>query len=309
MAAAAWLFSCHPLLGAECFVESSIEEAQYPEVSLELDDPMPVSFSNVILLPAGRPDVVSSYGEAPLQFGELWLPADDAAAPVIVLIHGGCWQSEYDIEHVRPAATALRAAGYAVWAIEYRRIGDPGGGWPGTFEDVALAIDHLDWLLETNGLIPRSRVFMGHSAGGQLALWAAARPNFPPGHPFHASGAARPDFVFSLAGVTDMLDYAAGQSSCEQSVIELLGVPAEQPDRYRAVSPVELLPLGVPSILAQGTDDPIVPSVQAESFHEKSVAAGDTGQLLRLPKAGHFDLIHPRTGAWRAILAALADCA
>jgi len=149
---------------------------------------------------------------------------------------------------------------------------------------------------------------MGHSAGGQLALWAAARPNFPAGHPFHAPGAVKPDLVFSLAGITDMQTYAAGQSSCEQSTIELLGTPSEHPERYRAVSPLELLPLGVPSILAQGAGDPIVPPSQAETYYEQAVLADDLCRLLRLPGAGHFDLIHPRTGAWRAILATLADC-
>ena len=297
-----------PASRAVCLPDDSIEDATYPEVDLEMDDPMPVSFSDVLLLPAGQPDVVSVYGAAPQQFGELWLPAGDKAAPLVVLIHGGCWQSAYDIEHVRPAATALRKAGYAVWAIEYRRIGDPGGAWPGTFEDVALAIDHLGWLLEAEALEPRSCVFMGHSAGGQLALWAAARSNFPAGHAFYAPDANKPDAVFGLAAITDLRAYAAGESGCEQSTVELLGAPAEHADRYAAVSPVELLPLGVPSLLAQGAEDPIVPPAQAETFHARAAETGEASKLLRLPGAGHFDLIHPRTDAWRAILAALADC-
>jgi len=298
-----------PALRAACLAGDSIEEAAYPEVNLEMDDPMPVSFSNVLLLPAGQPDVVSAYGAAPQQFGELWVPAGDKAAPLVVLIHGGCWQSAYDIEHVRPAATALRQAGYAVWAIEYRRIGDAGGAWPGTFEDVALAIDHLDWLLEAEKMEPRSCIFMGHSAGGQLALWAAARSHFPAGHSFHSPTARKPEAIFGLAAITDMRTYAQGESDCEQSTVELLGTSAEYPDRYEAVSPIELLPLGVPSLLAQGTEDPIVPPAQAELFHERAEEVGAASQLLRLPGAGHFDLIHPRTDAWRAILAALGECA
>ena len=297
-----------PALMAVCSHGASIEDADYPEVKLEQDDPMPVSFSDVLLLPTDQPDIISSYGAAPLQFGELWLPSADKSASVVVLIHGGCWQGEYDIEHVRPAATALRSAGYIVWAIEYRRIGDPGGGWPGTFEDVALAIDHLNGLLETNGMEVRSRVFMGHSAGGQLALWAAARSNFSTGHPFYSPNSKVPDTVFGLAAITDMRTYAAGESSCEQSAAELLGSPVEQPARYAAVSPMDLLPLGVPSVLAQGTDDPIVPPAQAETFHSRAVEVGEASKLLRLPGAGHFDLIHPRTNAWRAVLSALGDC-
>jgi acetyl esterase/lipase len=300
--------ACSPALKAVCLTGDSIEDAAYPEVSLEQDDPMPVSFSDVLLLPAGQPDVVSSYGATAQQFGELWLPTTKKAAPLVVLIHGGCWQSEYDIEHVRPAATALRKAGYIVWAIEYRRIGDPGGGWPGTFEDVALAIDHLDWLLQAEGVNTRSRVYMGHSAGGQLALWAAARSNFPAGHPFYSPDAKTPDAVFGLAAITDMRTYAAGESSCEQSAVDLLGSPAEQPGRYAAVSPMDLLPLGAPSVLAQGTEDPIVPPAQAETFQSRAVEVGEGSKLLRLPGAGHFDLIHPRTDAWRAILAELEEC-
>lgn len=308
LAAAGIALAGSPVLMAACRLGSSIEEANYPEVNLELDDPMPVSFSNVLLLPAGQPDAISAYGAAPQQFGELWLPAGEKTAPLVVLIHGGCWQSAYGIEHVRPAATALRKAGYAVWAIEYRRIGDPGGAWPGTFEDVAQAIDHLDWLLEAEKLAPRSRVFMGHSAGGQLALWASARAGFQPGHPFHTPNAVKPDAVFGLAAITDMQTYAQGGSDCEQSTVELLGAAGEHADRYAAVSPIEILPLGVPSILAQGTGDPIVPPAQAEMFHARAVEVGEASQLLRLPGAGHFDLIHPRTGAWRAILAALGEC-
>lgn len=294
-------------LMAAC-VTNPVIEANYPPVNQEQDDVMPVSFSDVLLLPAGEPDLVSTYGPSPQQFGELWLPKIEGPLPLVVMMHGGCWQGAYDIEHIRPASTALREAGYMVWSIEYRRIGDPGGGWPGTFEDIGLAVDHLGVVLDEKGLEAGSRIYMGHSAGGQLALWAGARPGFGSEHPFHAPQAKIPDAVFGLAAITDMTSYAAGESSCEKSTIELLGTPAAHTDRYSAVSPLELLPLGVPTVLAQGTEDPIVPPQQAETFHEQAVAAGENSSLLRLPGAGHFDLIHPRTDAWRAILSTLEKC-
>jgi pimeloyl-ACP methyl ester carboxylesterase len=139
-------------------------------------------------------------------------------------------------------------------------------------------------------------------------LWATARSTFSEGHPFHAPDARVPGAVFGLAAITDMASYAAGNSSCEQSVVELLGKPEDQGHRYQAVSPLECLPLGVPTLLAQGLDDPIVPLMQAESFLQDARAAGDHTQMLELPDAGHFDLIHPRTAAWRAILDTLGDC-
>ena len=131
---------------------------------------MPVPFSDVLALPQEIPDAVSMYGEASRQFGELWVPGESEEAPVVVLIHGGCWQNAFGIDHARPMAAALSEEGYLVWAIEYRRIGDPGGGWPGTFTDVAAAIDHLPVMLENAGITAGKTIFMGHSAGGQLAL-------------------------------------------------------------------------------------------------------------------------------------------
>ena len=301
------LSGANPLF-ADCKEGGWTVRDSYPDVDLKDDDPMPVSFSDVLLLPSGKPDLVAPYGVAPQQFGELWIPQREGAVPVVVLIHGGCWQSAYDIEHIRPAAAALKNAGYAVWAVEYRRIGDPGGGWPGTFEDIARAVDILDELLESHALQAGPKIVMGHSAGGQLALWAAARPQFSDHHSFYAPDSMSVDHVVGLAAITDLKTYASGESSCEQSTVELLGEPEHHAERYDAVSPVELPVLRIPSLLVQGADDPIVPMDQAAAYHQLATQAGAPSRVLELPDAGHFDLIHPRTAAWRAVISELERC-
>src|SRR5215212_9588798 len=136
-----------------------------------------ISFAEVAAAPAPAADHRESYGSDPLQFGELRLPRGTTGrVPVVVFLHGGCWRAAYDLTHVAAAAAALASAGYAVWVPEYRRVGNDGGGWPGTFEDVAAAVDHVRDLAVRYPSLDTTRVVLaGHSAGGQLALWAASR--------------------------------------------------------------------------------------------------------------------------------------
>ncbi|NIP15006.1 MAG: alpha/beta fold hydrolase [Pseudomonadales bacterium] len=256
---------------------------------------MPVPFGSVVELPSRAPDAEYAYGGDPSQRVYLWRPESGAspATPVVVLIHGGCWMAEYGVDHIYPLASALAAAGLSVWAPEYRRLGEHGGGWPGTFEDVARSVDLLraqqDLLLD-----PDNVVFVGHSAGAHLALLAAARAAFHPEHPMHDESAFRPRGVVGLAAITHLASYGSGTTSCQRAVKELLaGSPDERPERYRLASPA-LLPRPVPVTLVHGPADPIVPLDQPRAIADAEIHLVDG--------AGHFDLIHPGTPAFAELL-------
>ena len=233
-------------------------------------------FAEVAGLPVRAPDRVVPYGPAASQFVELWLPVGtDTAVPVIVLVHGGCWLAEYGIAHIRPLAASLAQAGFAIWALEYRRVGEAGGGWPGTFRDVAAGIDHLAQLDEPR--LDMSRVVLaGHSAGGHLALWAAMRDRLSADSRLYTEPGIRPNGVLGLAAITDLVAYASDDNSCARVTPRLLGgTPFERPERYEQASPAAL---GSPTntILLQGEADAIaikqMALAEAAGVQEKGVA-------------------------------------
>ena len=267
-----------------------------------------IAYSELTSATVPPPDHRFAYGESLLPFGELRLPSGTQSVPLVVLIHGGCWRSQYDVKHAGPAAAAIVKEGMAVWAVEYRRIGDPGGGWPGTFDDIAHAVDHVRKLSALFPRIDTSRVvLMGHSAGGQLALWAASRKqNEMTGLFRSAIAPLKVAGVVSLAGITDLAEYGAGPGGCNQSVTPLLGGTAQQqPQRYKAVSPRDRIPIGVPIRLVHGELDPIVPLAQSKSFLDLLRRGGDQGQLDIVAGAGHFDVLAPHAEAWKNVMRAL----
>lgn len=261
-----------------------------------------VTFEQLAKPPLPAADHRIPYGKGDLAFGELRLPAAKGPHPVAVLIHGGCWRSEYDLVHLAQMGAALARAGIATWTIEYRRIGDAGGGWPGTFEDVAAGTAHLKSLAQKFPLDLNRVVFVGHSAGGHLALWLAARPKLPPKSPLSFTAPIRPRGVVALAAVTDLKSFGAGKGFCNQSVASLLaGAPSEIGDRYAHTSPIELLPLGIPVRLVHGSLDRIVLPEQSEAFAKRATAGGDDAQVLTINDAGHFDLVAPFAPAWSTV--------
>ncbi|MDA1307370.1 MAG: alpha/beta hydrolase [Acidobacteria bacterium] len=248
-------------------------------------------------MPSRPADHHIPYGDAPEQFGELRLPSGAGPHPVVVLIHGGCWRAEYDITHVAPLATALSDAGFAVWAIEYRRVGSSGGGWPGTFLDVGAALDHLRAVATRHPLDLAHIVVAGHSAGGHLALWSAARGRLPTASPVAVPDPLLPRGVVAIAGITDLQAYASS-SGCGSAVVPLLGGAVDAvPERYAQASPVLLVP-PVPVHLIVGAADTIVPRTQADAFLR---AAGTRTTVRTVEGAGHFDLIAPDRDAWSAL--------
>ena len=202
---------------------------------------------------------------------------------------------------MRSLAAALTAEGYATWSLEYRRLGDPGGGWPGTLEDVARGADHLREVARAHPLDLDRVVAVGHSAGGQLALWLAGRPRLPAGSPLRAARPLRLRGVVSLAGITDL---RAGPRAgvCGDAIPQLLGgPPQDHADRLGQSSPIELVPLGVPVRLVCGARDPIVPIDQARSYEAAARRAGDTVVVEVVEGAGHFELVDPRSSAWPVV--------
>jgi len=244
-----------------------------------------------------------AYGDHPDQAGNLHLPPADERDgcggpwPVVVLIHGGFWTWGWDRTLLTPLARELASRGIAAWNIEYRRVGQEGGGWPGTLEDVAAAADAVAGL---DGVDPGRVVTVGHSAGGHLALWLAARRRIAPGYP-GAAPRVRPRGVVSLAGVTDLARGAEDGLGGGACAAPLGGPPRQLPDRYAAASPTALLPLGVPVLLVHGGLDDDVPPGQSRAFAHAARAAGDSVELVELEHADHFDVIEAGHEAWAAV--------
>jgi acetyl esterase/lipase len=256
--------------------------------------------SRDILTRAATPaDHRLSYGPNEFQFGELRLPKGAGPHPVAIVIHGGCWMSEYGLSYMGHLSAALAEAGVATWSVEYRRVGNHGGGWPGTFEDVSRAADHLRKIAKTYSLDLNRVIAVGHSAGGHLALWLAARKILPKGSPVYSPDPLPLRGVVSLAGVTDLR--RAG-SACDANVPKLMGGSATDKSAiYDQASPIELLPLGVPSAIVQGDSDTIIPLEMAKEYADAAKKKGDDAKLVVIEKAGHFEIVDPKSFAWEAV--------
>lgn len=239
------------------------------------------------------------YGSEPLQFAELYLPDNNGLHPVVILIHGGYWRARYGLDLMTGLAKDLANRGIAAWNIEYRRVGDPGGGWPGTFLDVALAADYLRSVAPTYALDLQRVISIGHSAGGHLALWLAGRRNLAQNSPLAITDQPLAlAGAISLAGVVD-LELAWRLHLSNGAVIDLLeGGFEEVPDRYMGASPPVLLPLGIPHILIHGTEDDSVPLQMSLEYLAKAKAANDVVRFIELEGVDHFALIDPKSAAW-----------
>jgi acetyl esterase/lipase len=263
---------------------------------------------DILGLPAPSPGERAPYGADPLQYGELRLPSGEGPHALAVVIHGGCWRSRYDAGHIGAFSAALARSGIATWTIEYRRVGDEGGGWPGTFLDVARAADHVRELARSRPIDGSRVVAVGHSAGGHLALWLASRRKL--GAESAIRGASDPlplAGVVSLAGVDD-LRRALRERVCDDMASQLVGgVPEKLGPRYAEASPIELLPLGVPLHLLNGALDPIVPVSFGRDFERASRAAGDEVKLTVLDDAGHFELIAPGSRSFAPVRDAVLE--
>ena len=268
------------------------------------------------------------YGPHASQRADLYVPPGPGPHPVVVLIHGGSWHKRYGRVFMRWIAGDLLRRGYAVWNIEYRRLGD-GGGWPATFADVAAAIDHLA-ALDDRRLDLGRVTLLGHSAGGHLALWAAGRPNLPADAPGALDGSmrdgptqghsaqggrpredpprVRPVRVISQAGVADLtLAYRLWHGGAARALMG--GSPEEVPERYAAGDPIRLLPLEIPALIVHGVQDETVSVKLSRSYAEAARAPGGEIELVEIdgPAGRHRAHLDPRGAAWAAVVERLDD--
>ena len=240
-----------------------------------------------------------AYGDEPLQFGDLYTPPGTELRPVVILIHGGFWRAAYGLSLMAGLAQDMAQRGFAVWNIEYRRVGDAGGGWPNTLLDVARATDHLRALQQSYSLDLQRVIPVGHSAGGHLALWLGARHKLIGSDLLPTSAMPQPiKGAVSLAGAMD-LEHVWQLHLGDDAARELLGGdPTTVPKRYMAASPAAQLPLGIPQALIHGTEDDRVPLIVSQVYAAKARAVGDPITLIELPGADHFVLIDPASTAW-----------
>ncbi|MEV4821546.1 alpha/beta hydrolase [Micromonospora sp. NPDC049274] len=255
---------------------------------------MPADPRAVLTRPAPEPDVTVAYGDHPDQVADLRRPTGAGPArPLVVVVHGGFWRAEYDRRHTGPLAAALAADGYPVAQLEYRRTGQPGGGWPGTFTDALAGIAALPELAAEAlpGRVRRTApILIGHSAGGHLALYAAATA------PSTVGG------VLALAPVADLAE--AYRLDLDSGAVAALlgGGPADFPDRYAATDPRSLVPIRTRTVVVHGSRDQQVPVAMSRDFVVAGRATGSDIALLELPGCEHFGLIDPESSAWPRVL-------
>jgi acetyl esterase/lipase len=240
-----------------------------------------VAYSKVTALLFTPADEQIFYAADPLQYALLWRAdklKNKQQNPLVILIHGGCWLSTYDIQHTYALSTGLAQAGFNVWSLEYRRTGDTGGGWPGTYDDIKAGI--LASASYNSGEFDISQsLLVGHSAGGHLALLAG-------GEIKHLQG------VIGLAAITDIEEYAAGSNSCQQVTKDFMqGMPKDKPAQYHMANPSKQT-LHVNTVFLQGDKDNIVPAFGLEKLDRK---------VMMLDGVGHFDWIHPGSEAFSTL--------
>ncbi len=263
----------------------------------------PISFSDLLGRPRETADATIAYGADTLQHGELWLPKGQGPFPLVVLVHGGCWQADLPgTELMDYLAVDLRARGYAVWNLEYRRIGHAGGAYPGTFSDVAAGLDHLRAIAGERHLDLGRVVLVGHSAGGHLASWASARAGLPTSSPLWTADPLAVKGVVSLAGINDLEAFrATGPDRCggPQTIDDLVSASTRAgQDVYADTSPARLARPAAPVVVISGALDPIVPP----SFGQPFARAWSATNIV-IEGAGHFELIDPTSEAWTAVIA------
>ncbi len=263
---------------------------------------LPVPFAAQVLsprdvdeLPASAPSLTSHYGPGAHQFGDLRLPVGEGPFPVAVIVHGGCWTNGYaTLRNTTPLASDLTSKGIATWNIEYRQAGDRGGGWPGTFVDWANATDHLRELAKTQPLDLDRVVAIGHSAGAHGALWISARHHLPAASELASDSPLPIAAAIAIDGPYDLGHFSTVDADiCGKPVIAPLlgGTIAEQPQRYRETSLLELMPFDVPQHLVSSSV--VLPLADARQYRDAILARGGVSEIVVVPGDTHFNVIAP----------------
>ena len=246
-----------------------------------------------------KADARIAYGPAPAQMVELFLPKGNGPHPVVVLIHGGCFLAEYQgLPQTSGIAADLAGRGYAVWNVEYRKLGEDGAGYPGTFQDVADAVDRIRTEAPTYKLDSRRVVAVGHSAGGHLGLWAASRAKLPKDSPLWRARPLKVRAVVSLGGIGDLKSHAGVfAGACGPTISQVA-----PPGTYAETSPGELLPTGAAVTMIHGEFDHVMPPETGQAYAAKARAAGDRAEAVEIKGVGHFDPVIPTTDAWKSVV-------
>lgn len=327
------LILCGLTLG--CMNNGSLQGAATPGEPASGPTPEPISWGEMQEAMAGRPippaTATFRYGEGSNRFAELRLPSGDGPFPVAAVLHGGCWLSIADLTYMHAFSEALLERGWAVWSLEFNRIDEPDGAWPGILEDVAAGMDYLREASAEYPLDLDRVVAMGHSSGGHLAFWAAGRPGLPPDDPegprLRRSSPLPVAGVVGLAPIADLRDYTQYTRCGPSAVQDFLGSADLDGRRMHLSDPAALIPGPVPQLLLFGEQDPIVPPAhglaylvrrQAFAREARTQAARPTGpagvsaqardSMVRsrtIRGAGHFELVAPFTKAWDAAAAEL----
>ena len=255
-------------------------------------------------VPEGVRRTVDTYGPEPRQDGQWWVPPGaESRLPTVVLVHGGYWRDGFTRSLEDDVAADLVSRGYLVWNLDYRPSSEP---WPTTLEDAAAAYDVLATGTHADLVDPQRVAVVGHSAGGQLALWLASRDSLPSDAPGGRRGAPAPSLVVAQAPVAALADAAVARLGGGAVEALMGGSPLEVPERYEVADPVALLPTGVPVVCVHGERDDVVPLVQSETYVAAAEAAGDDASLVVVP-GGHFEHLDPRSAAGEALRTALGE--
>jgi acetyl esterase/lipase len=265
----------------------------------------PMTAKDYFALTGPAPTAHIAYGSAPSQYAELFLPKGAGPFPVVFLVHGGCWVASLrGIDQMHGIAGDLQARGIAVWNVEYRRLDEPGGGYPGMYQDVNRAYDALIAKAPAYHLDIDHIAAVGHSAGGHLVQWLAGRARLPKSSPVYDANPVHLTEVVSLGGLADLRAQAKRiPDVCDAHVEQITGPPsANRPDPLRDTSAASLLPNGTHTVLVNGALDDISPPSVAADYAIVARGAGDTAETVVVPDVGHFDEVATTSPAWKTIL-------
>jgi acetyl esterase/lipase len=268
----------------------------------------PMKLADYLALSGPAPTAKIAYGSAPSQYVELFRPAGDGPFPVVVLVHGGCWTIKFGgIEQMRNLAGALAAQGIAVWNVEYRRVDEDGGGYPGTYQDMHGALELLSEHAGPHSLDLERIVAVGHSAGGQLVQWIAGRARIAPSSPLFRAQILPVRQIISLGGLADLRhERDLIKSSCGRDMVQLAGVASSaRPDIFSDTNAADLMPNGSNTVLITGELDTVSPPRVATDYAARARAAGDSASVIVLPGASHYDEVAASSPAFQLVLPAI----
>ncbi len=270
-----------------------------------------MTWDNLLGRPKVSPTQNIQWGPGATDIADLWLPDGAGPHPVVLMVHGGCWQKSIaDRTIMNWAAEDLREQGVAVWNIEYRGVDEEGGGYPGTFLDVAHAADALRDQAPTYNLDLNRVAAIGHSAGGHLALWIAARHKLPANSPMRMDNPLKLVGVINSGGLADLkASRGVTQRDCLADIYDQLvgDISSTRAEVLSDTSPAEMLPLRVRQVSVNGHDDNIAPAVLGEGYTRRAKAAGDNADVVVVLNTGHVELISPGSEAWDIEAATLRD--